>query len=67
MITYPSRPLAEHTTDTLLQILQWIVSRRRYHRACDMVDGPAYVEECAMEAAAIAELDKRGALQNGHN
>lgn len=61
MITYQSRPLSEHTTDTLLQILQWIVNRQRYRRACDIVDGPAYANDCAMEAAAIAELDKRGA------
>lgn len=61
MNTYLSRPLSEHSTDTLLQILQWIVNRQRYRRACDMVDGPAYAEECTMEAATIAELDKRGA------
>lgn len=61
MIAYPSRPLAERTTDTLLQVLQWIVSRRRYRRTCGIADGPTYAEECAMEAAAIAELDKRGA------
>lgn len=60
MITYLSRPLPEHTTDTLNQILQWIVSRQRYRQECDIVDGPAYAEECAMESAAIAELDKRG-------
>lgn len=60
MITYLSRPLSEHTTDTLNQILQWIVSRQRYRRTCGIVDGPAYAEECAMESAAIAELDKRG-------
>lgn len=60
MITYQSRPLPEHTTDTLLQILQWIVSRQRYRRECGIVDGPAYAEECAMEAASISELDERG-------
>ena len=65
MILYNSRPLSEHTTDTLLQILQWIVSRQRYHRECGIVDGPAYAEECAMESAAIVELDKRGAF-NGY-
>lgn len=67
MITYLSRPLAEHSTDTLLQILQWVVNRQRYRRACGIADGPAYAEECAMEAAAIAELDKRGAVQSGYN
>lgn len=61
MITYLSRPLSEHSTGTLLQILQWIVSRQRYRRECGVVDGPAYAAECTMEAATIAELDKRGA------
>ena len=60
MITYLSRPLSEHSTDTLNQILQWIVSRQRYRRECGKVDGPAYAEECAMEAAATAELEERG-------
>lgn len=61
MITYLSLPLSEHSTDTLLQILQWIVNRQRYRRECGIVDGSAYAEECTMEAATIAELDKRGA------
>ena len=60
MITYLSRPLSEHTTDTLLQILQWIISRQRYRRVCGIVDGPAYAQECAMEDAATAELQERG-------
>lgn len=60
MTTYLSRPLSEHSTDTLLQILQWIADRQKYRRVCGIADGPAYAEECAMESAAIAELDKRG-------
>jgi hypothetical protein len=60
MITYLSRPLSEHSTDTLLQILRWIAGRQRYRRTCGIVDGPAYAEECKMEDAAAAELEKRG-------
>ena len=60
MTTYLSRPLSEHSTDTLLQILQWIASHRRYRLVCGIADGPAYAEECAMETAATAELEERG-------
>lgn len=50
-----------YTTDRILDTLQWIANRQRYRRACGMVNGTAYSEECAMEAAAIAELEERGA------
>lgn len=47
------------TTDAILKHLQWIVDRQRYRRACGIVDGPAYAEECKIERDLLAELGKR--------
>ena len=47
------------TTDAILDRLQWIVDRQRYRRACCIIDGSAYAEECSAERDLLAELDRR--------
>ena len=47
------------TTDAILKHLQWIVDRQRYRRACGIIDGPAYAEECKIERDLLAELGER--------
>lgn len=48
------------TTDELLELLQWVVDRQRYRLACRIEDGPNRSKDAAAEAAALAELSRRG-------
>lgn len=59
MITYKSKDIREHDTDTLLYLLGWIAARQRYRSACGIRDGAAYAEECAMDDAVRTELERR--------
>lgn len=55
-MTYQSRPLSEHTTDTLLELLAWVKYRRAYCIQC----GRTWpVDDIAFEDAVCSELGKR--------
>lgn len=52
--------MKEKTIDELLEILQWVVDRQRYRRACGIRDGAGYAADAKVESDAIAELSRRG-------
>jgi hypothetical protein len=52
------------TTDKLLELVYWFHDRAAYRRACGIVNGSAYAEDCAAETLALAELERRGVLPN---
>lgn len=55
-VTYLSKPLADHSTDTLIELLYWIADRRAYARACNI---PAPAADNAFESAVRWELQTR--------